>query len=85
MFALPGCAGSNEPQDRMFGVWQKKGAVGKSFCWKYDKVISIYYIDGMVLTLPAEDIVIENNGSIDDQDPTHDNSSQLPARLSSSK
>lgn len=82
LFALPNCGGPDEPQDRMFGIWQKKGAVGKSFCWSYNGVISIYYIDGKVLTLPAEDVVVENDGTVDDQDPTYENRSQFPARLS---
>lgn len=82
LFALPNCGGPDEPQDRMFGIWQKKGAVGKSFCWSYNGVISIYYIDGKVLTLPAEVVVVENDGTVDDQDPTYENRSQFPARLS---
>ncbi|MEO7343307.1 MAG: hypothetical protein ABIU85_00585 [Methylotenera sp.] len=87
LFALPGCAGPKEPQDRMFGIWQKQGDEGKTFCWSYNKVISIYFMDGKVLTLSAEDIVVENNGAIDHKDPAHDHdiSTQLPTKLSAMK
>ncbi len=44
--------------------------------------ILIYFMDRKILTLPAEDTVIENNDAINHQDPTHDYSTQLPTKLS---
>lgn len=82
LFALPGCGGPTEPHDRMYGVWEKAGGGGGLFCWKYNEVISIYYIEGEELHLAPEDVVIENDGTVDDHEPSSKKHSKLPAELS---
>ncbi|MGZ8271025.1 MAG: hypothetical protein ACXW1T_07440 [Methylophilus sp.] len=44
-------------------------------------MISIYYIEGRELHLSAEDIVVENDSTIDNQESSHDKQSNMPARL----
>lgn len=81
LYALPGCGGPKEPHSMMYGFWQKSVGHGEVFCWKYDEAISIYYIEGKVLLLPAEDVVTEHDDNVDDQ-PATDKHRKFPAKLS---
>ncbi|NOU24092.1 MAG: hypothetical protein HOO90_00995 [Methylotenera sp.] len=55
LFSLVGCStGKNDPNDKMYGLWELANGKKEMVCWKYDNMILVYTLDKRVLAFTPD-------------------------------
>lgn len=84
LFALPGCSISpTDPNERLYGFWEKGDGNKEIVCWKYDTMVTVYLINDTTLSFTPADVVTDCPVPTYNRDPSssEDQKRPTPARV----